>query len=254
VFARLPVPALLLAILTMVRYESVHTPFIRLLIHSVIIDEGDDIEVQEFEYEDGRKVYDDLIVIKVHDETVNNLHVNNFAVVKPGMTYDDIPHMSGRIVDMEDGSTVAEFTYPANRAAFFEEEDKWKTSLAKMTTSKHAQKLLISFDEMMTYFESQPVVLKTVRIDFGTELTNQFLSAGLPNGMLDRMSIPFVYQKRIQTKKEPPEFKTYKISEMNVVWRPVIAGSDRPIKGAKNKSSKEDQDVENLNWMLSTMM
>lgn len=198
-------------------------------------------------------MYGDLIIIKVHDETVNNLFVNNFAVTKPGMTIDDIPHMSGRIVDMEEGSSIAEFTYPANRAAFFEEEDKWKESLSKMTATNHAEKLLRSYDALMTSFASEPVVLKTVRVDFKEELTNEFLSDGLPNGMLDRMSIPFVYQKRIQVDDDPPTYKTYKMNENNVVWRPVIAGSDRPIRGAKKKSAKADQDVANLKKMLSTM-
>jgi len=196
-------------------------------------------------------VYDNLIVIKVHDETVDNTFVHNFAVMKPGMTMEDIPHMSGRIVDMEDGSSVAEFTYPANRASFYDEEEIWKKSLQKMTGVNHAEKLLVSFDELMTYFETEPVVKKTVRIDFGDDLTNLFLSAGLPNGALDRMTIPYVYTKRIQTGEST--YKTFKISEMNVVWRPVIAGSDRPIKGAKNKSGKQDQDVENLKRMLSEM-
>ena len=196
-------------------------------------------------------MYDDLIVIKVHDEKVDNTFVHNFAVMKPGMTMEDIPHMSGRIVDMEDGSSVAEFTYPANRSLFYDEEEIWKNSLEKMTGLNHAEKLLLSFDELMTYFETEPVVLKTVRIDFGDDLTNSFLSAGLLNGALDRMTIPYVYNKRIQTGES--SYKTFKMSEMNVVWRPVIAGSDRPIKGAKNKSGKQDQDVENLKRMLSEM-
>ena len=201
-------------------------------------------------------MYDDLIIIKVHNEVVENTHLNNFAVMKPGMTMDDIPHMKGRIVDMEEGSTVAEFTYPANRAPFYDEEEVWKESLAKMTSSMHAEKLLVSFGELMTHFESRPVVLKTIRIDFGEELTNEFLSAGLLNGTLDRMSIPFVYSKRIQTgedKNGKPIYKSYKISEMNVVWRPAISGSDRLIKGSKKKCTKEDQDVENLKKMLSEM-
>jgi hypothetical protein len=122
-----------------------------------------------------------------------------------------------------------------------------------MTASNHAEKLLVCCDELMTYFESQTVVLKKVRIDFGEELTNEFLSDGLPNGTLDRMSIPFVYTKRILVSEEPPTYKTYKMSEMNVVWRPVIAGSDRPIKGAKKKNAKTDQDMENMRKLLSTM-
>jgi len=191
-----------------------------------------------------------LIIIKVHDETVDNTFVNNFAVMKPGMTIDDIPHMTGRIIDMDDGSSVAEFTCPAHRAAFYDEEEKWKESLAKMMASNNAEKLLLSCEEMMTYFAGQPVILKTIRIDFGEELTNRYLSMGLPNGALDRMSIPFVYQKQIQTGKNT--YKTYKMSEMNVVWRPAISGSDRPIKGTK-ESTQADQDVENLLSMLSTM-
>jgi len=135
--------------------------------------------------------------------------------MKPGMTIDDIPHMTGRIIDMDDGSSVAEFAYPAHRAAFYDEEEKWKETLAKMTASNNAEKLLLSCEEMMTYFVGQPVILKTIRIDFGEELTNQFLSAGLPNGVLDRMSIPFVHQKKIQTGET--SFKTYKMSEINVV-------------------------------------
>ena len=224
-----------------------------MLTHSSIhaADDEEEVDVQEFDYEPGRKTYDDLLVIKVHDETVNNTWVNNFAVMKPGMTIDDIPHMTGRIVDMEDGSNVAEFTYPAHRAAFYDEEEKWKEALATMSKGNNAEKLLQSYEEMMTHFETVPVILKTIRIDFGEELTNQFLSAGLPNGVLDRMSIPFVYQKKIETGKD--SYKTFKISELNVVWRPVIAGSDRPIKGAKKKSAKEDQDVENLKRMLSEM-
>ena len=224
-----------------------------MLTHSSIhsADDEEEVDVQEFDYEPGRKTYDDLLVIKVHDETVNNTWVNNFAVMKPGMTIDDIPHMTGRIVDMEDGSNVAEFTYPAHRAAFYDEEEKWKEALATMSKGNNAEKLLQSYEEMMTHFETLPVILKTIRIDFGEELTNQFLSAGLPDGVLDRMSIPFVYQKKIETGKD--SYKTFKISELNVVWRPVIAGSDRPIKGAKKKSAKEDQDVENLKRMLSEM-
>lgn len=218
-------------------------------IHATADDE--DSYVQEFDYEPSRKVYDDLIIIKVHDEKADNTFVHNFAVMKPGMTMEDIPHMSGRIVDMEDGSSVAEFTYPANRSAFYDEEEIWKNSLERMTEDNHAEKLLLSFDELMTYFETEPVVLKTVRIDFGDDLTNSFLSAGLLNGALDRMTIPYVYTKKIQTGES--SYKTFKMSEMNVVWRPVIAGSDRPIKGAKNKSGKQDQDVENLKRLLSEM-
>jgi len=86
---------------------------------------------------------------------------------------------------MEDGSSAAEFRYPANRSSFYDEEEIWKNSLEKMTGVNHAEKLLLSFDELMTCFETEPVVLKTVRIDFGDNLTNSFLSAGLLNGALD---------------------------------------------------------------------
>ena len=137
-----------------------------------------------------------MIIIKVHDETVDNTFVNNFAVMKPGMSVDDIPHMTGRIVDMDEGSSVAEFTYPAHRAAFYDEDEKWKEALAKMTASNNAEKLLLSCEEMMTYFAELPVILKTIRIDFGEDLTNQFLSAGLPNGALDCMSIPLCIRRR----------------------------------------------------------
>ena len=219
------------------------------------IDDDDDVEIQDFDYDPGRKTYDDLLVIKVHDETVNNTFVDNFAVMKPGVTIDDIPHMKGCIVDMEDGSSVAEFTYPANRSSFFDEEEKWKASLSIMK-GQHCEKLNQSFTALMTYFESQPVVLKTTRIDFGEELTNQFLSDGLPTGALDRMSVPFVYDKEILTgvdKYGDPKYKTYTMNEFNVVWRPVIANSDRPIKGAKKKSAKTDQDLVNATRMLGEM-
>jgi len=87
--------------------------------------------------------------------------------MKPGMTVEDIPHMSGRIADMEDGSSVAEFAYPANRSSFYDKEEIWKNSLEKMTGVNHAEKLfaeklLLSFDELMTCFETEPVALKTV--------------------------------------------------------------------------------------------
>jgi len=170
--------------------------------------------------------------------------------MKPGMTINDIPHMTGCIIDMDDGSSMAEFTYPAHRAAFYDEDEKWKEALAKMTASNNAEKLLLSCEEMMTYFAEQPVILKTTRIDFGEDHTNQLLSAGLPNGALNCMSIPFVYQKKIQTGKT--EFKTYKMSEMNVVRRPAIASSDRPIKGSE-KAAKADQDMDNMLRMLSEM-
>lgn len=96
------------------------------------------------------------------------------------------------------------------------------------------------------------MVLKTVRIDFGEELTNHFLFTGLPNGALDFMTVPFVYNKKIQNGESP--FKTFKISEINVVWKPVLFGSDRPIKRAKKKSAKEDQGLENLKRMLNEML
>jgi len=73
----------------------------------------------------------------------------------------------------------------------------------------------------------------------------------LLNGALDGMTIPCVCNKRIQTSESL--YKTFKMSEMNVVWRPVIVGSDQPIKGAKNKSDKQDQGVESLKRMLSEM-
>jgi len=45
----------------------------------------------------------------------------------------------------------------------------------------------------------------------------------------------------------------HKISEMNVVWGPVILGPGHPIKGAKKKTMKAGQDVENLNRMVNEM-
>lgn len=69
-------------------------------------------------------MYDGLIIIKVHEETINNTFVHNFAVAKPDMTIGNVTHITGCIVDMEESSCVAEFFYHTSCAAFSDEEEK----------------------------------------------------------------------------------------------------------------------------------
>ena len=88
--------------------------FCVLILFIYAIDDDDDTEVTEYDFDATRTICGDLIVIKVTDETVDNIVINNFAVMKSGVAIDDLPKMSGHIVgSMEEGSTVAEFTYPA---------------------------------------------------------------------------------------------------------------------------------------------
>jgi hypothetical protein len=199
----------------------------------------EDPELSEaFEFDHGRDIYGDVVVVAFVDEEVGTKHCSGFAILVPSVDLRDVQLLKASIMD---DNTTVEITTVATRHGFRAHASNWIGVLEGVQRKVHATKLVKTFKTMITRLNkrSKSGSLKKVTIKFPEEISNEYFNPGAPEDVLVAMPLPYVFEHEVSGKTSKSKFKT---TESMMLWRVFAVGSDTEIEEA---AAASDDDVMN---------
>lgn len=194
-----------------------------------------DVHIQTYEYSKDDPFYGELIALEVVDEEVDNKLASCIAIMAPCFDIRDVGSITAKVVDKH--TVVVE--HPTYRHNMKEEYPKWIQTAERKSKDNNSVRFVKMVKAFMTSYKRVKLQTKTT-LKFKFEISNEVFSSALPDGTLDRMMIPYVYEFETKTKKGG-HAKTFHSSESHVVFRPYVIDSLRDLEEAGNVVDDDDE-------------
>lgn len=147
---------------------------------------------------------------------------------------------------LEDDTCSIETAYPSTRHGFKNHHCIW-LKVVDVTAAKHKATKFAKTLTLLMVCIKKVKQMKKVKITFPKEASNKHFSPGLPDGSLQRVSLPWVFKHESVSKKTNKSTK-FKSSEALVVWHPFIVDSNGPLEDLPKPGS--DDNVDDVNETL----